>query len=167
MSRQPTRLTLALVTAALAIALLAACSGSDKGPRTPLGAASSAVPNDSIHAGLAAQGGRGGASTIPPDARLALDSGNVYFSVGKYEQALASYRNAAARAPTSDAPLFGIQMAATKLGNARLRDSAAGVLRAHNPGSEALSDSMLRRMHENVAPKPAPRPAASKPTKTA
>jgi hypothetical protein len=59
-----------------------------------------------------------------PRAPTALDSGNVDYRAGRYAAALAHYRTAVAANPGHAAPYFGVRMAALRLGNAALAESA-------------------------------------------
>lgn len=61
-------------------------------------------------------------------ARLALDRGNEAFRAGRYEDALMHYRTAARAEPSSAAPQYGIHMAARKLDDAALADSARSAI---------------------------------------
>jgi hypothetical protein len=63
-------------------------------------------------------------SSLGTAARSALDRGNAEFRAGRYEVALTHYRSAVAASPGAAAPYFGMYMAAKKLGNAALADSA-------------------------------------------
>lgn len=114
-------LTVALVAAAGL--LLAACGG-EEAPRQEIGGAPSPEQGELAFA---------------PQAQLALDSGNAAYREGRYTDALARYREAAAAAPEHGAPLFGIYMAASALGDSALADSAQARLREMMPESEAES----------------------------
>ncbi|HYD54705.1 MAG TPA: hypothetical protein VEA99_18875 [Gemmatimonadaceae bacterium] len=82
-------------------------------------------------------------------ARTALDKGNVEFRAGRFEASLALYREAAAAAPQSAAPYFGIYMAARKLGNAALADSAQQEIgKRSGTASRMFSDSAMKAAHE-------------------
>ena len=91
---------------------------------------------------------------MSPETRAALDSGNAAYRAGQYEKALDSYRTAAKGAPDNAAPYFGIYMAAGKLGNKALADSATAFISAHSAGQPGLSDSAMQAMHQSV---PAPK----------
>jgi hypothetical protein len=84
---------------------------------------------------------------LPPRARLALDSGNAQLRAKRYDAALASYRIAVVEAPAHVAPEFGVYMAAKRLGNNALADSALRIINAHTGGSAAWTDSAMRRAH--------------------
>jgi len=86
-------------------------------------------------------------SALSPRARLALDSGNAQLRAGRYDAALASYRIAVVEAPGHVAPEFGVYMAAKRLGNSALADSALRIIKAHTGGSPAWTDSAMRRAH--------------------
>jgi len=64
------------------------------------------------------------AGAIDPATPTALDSGNVDYRAGRYADALAHYRSAVAANPGRAAPYFGVRMAALRLGNAALAESA-------------------------------------------
>ncbi len=131
--------------ASRAIALLAlpallaagACKQSQQPAKMPLG-------------GMTA----GGDSTANPhttmsvEARAALDSGNAQYRAGKFDEALKNYRKASDLAPLNAAPFFGIYMAAEKLGNKPLADSAsAEIKRRESTSTQMLTDSALQEMH--------------------
>ncbi|HEX8723973.1 MAG TPA: tetratricopeptide repeat protein [Gemmatimonadaceae bacterium] len=135
----------AIVLLALPALLAAgACKPAQQAPKTPLGqmtagADSTANPH----------------TTMSPDARAALDSGNAQYRAGKYADALKSYRKSSELAPLNAAPFFGIYMAAEKLGNKALADSAsAQIKRREGPTTEMLTDSALQEMHAAGAKKP-------------
>jgi hypothetical protein len=91
---------------------------------------------------------------LAPEMRAALDSANAEYRAGRYQTALALYRRVAAAAPGDAAPYFGIYMAATKLGNRAVADSALQVIRQNtSTGGEVLSDSALRALHQGALPK--------------
>jgi hypothetical protein len=93
-------------------------------------------------------------STMSPAAKAALDSGNTAYRAGKYADALKNYRSAAAQAPLNAAPFYGILMAAEKLGNKQLADSASEAIRQRSGASPAtLSDSALQNLHSGGAVK--------------
>ncbi len=130
--------------ASRAIALLAlpallaagACKQSQQPAKTPLGAVAAGDSTANPH------------TTMSPDARAALDSGNAQYRAGKYDAALKSYRQASDLAPLNAAPFFGIYMAAEKLGNKPLADSAsAEIKRRQGPNTQMLTDSALQEMH--------------------
>lgn len=91
----------------------------------------------------------GALPTLPAPARAALDSANDAYRAGRFADALAGYRAAAAAAPGDVAPYFGIYMAATALHKGAAADSAIAVIRAHDgaAGGPTLSDSALRALH--------------------
>ena len=126
-----------LIAGAVAVSMVG-CSRSPAQPKLPLGSRSTAPLG-------AATGDVGLALTS--DARGALDLGNLEFRAGRFERALAAYRQAAKSAPSSAAPYFGIYMAARKLGNAALADSASRLIAATGSGAPGLSDSAMRALH--------------------
>jgi hypothetical protein len=107
-----TRTTLVFATASAVMA----CSRTKDVPKTPLGQAAAA---DSMVSER---------STLPPAARTALDRGNAEFRAKKYQAALESYREAARAASGNATPYFGIYMAAQKLGQTSLADSASKLI---------------------------------------
>ncbi|HVX38217.1 MAG TPA: hypothetical protein VHB25_01495 [Gemmatimonadaceae bacterium] len=125
----------------LAIAALfaaQACSSSKPAEKQPLAAQSG--------------GDTSARSSLPPETRAALDSGNSAYRAGQYEKALASYRSAAKSAPDNAAPYFGIYMAAGKLNNKALADSATAAINARSGGQPGLSDSAMKAMHSSTMP---------------
>ncbi len=135
----------ALTMMVLPALLVAACSKQAQPPKQPLSqmvapaADSQANPHE----------------TMSPEARAALDSGNAQYRAGKYAEALKSYRQSSSLAPLNAAPFFGIYMAAEKLGNKALADSAtAEIKRRGNGTTEMLTDSALENLHaKGAAPK--------------
>ena len=121
---------------------LAACSRQASQPKIPLGQAQ------------AAPAAQQAPDPLPPSARGALDKGNQAFRAGKYDVALAAYREAASAAPSEAAPYFGVLMVAQKLGNKALADSASRAIAARNGDQQMLTDSSMRSLHQGV-PHPA------------
>jgi tetratricopeptide (TPR) repeat protein len=72
---------------------------------------------------------------VSATVRAQLDSGNVAYAEGQYENALRHYREAVRETPESAASWFGIQMAATALGNRALADSARQRIESLSPGT--------------------------------
>jgi tetratricopeptide (TPR) repeat protein len=96
---------------------------------------------------------------LPPNAKAALDSGNVLYKAGKYQAALAKYELAVKYAPANAAPYYGVYMAADKLGNKKLADSAMAAFSARaSNGQDVFNDSMMKKAH--TAP-PAPKPPST------
>ena len=130
-------LTRVLSLAAVACAaLLTACKATDA--RQGAGATTAAAKGAPTAAAAASRsGGRAGMSA---EATRALDSGNVLLRAKQDREALAQYRIAAAKAPDHAAPWFGIGMAAKRLGDSALVDSAKKVItaRSPNPGMQSL-----------------------------
>ena len=146
MSESPRGASRALALLALPALLAAgACKPTQQPAKTPLGAmAAGADSTANPH------------TTMSPDARAALDSGNAQYRAGKYDAALVSYRQASSLAPLNAAPFFGIYMAAEKLGNKALADSAsAEIKRREGPSTQMLTDSALQEMHAAAAAKKA------------
>ena len=118
---------------------LAACSKSEPQPKVPL---------DQV---VAAPGARAPAAESAPltaDQRTLLDAGNAAFRAGQYEAALGHYRAVSRAAPDNAAGYYGIAMAARKLGDVALADSATRMMREHSAAWDAmLSDSSLRAIH--------------------
>ena len=132
------RTPLALCATAI---VLAACSRQASQPKIPLG--QTQAPTASQQS----------ADPLPSAARGALDKGNQSFRAGKYEEALAAYREAATAAPNDAAPYFGVLMVAQKLGNKALADSASRAIAARNGAQLMLTDSAMRALHTVAAPK--------------
>ncbi|MDE3054575.1 MAG: hypothetical protein KGL38_03650 [Gemmatimonadota bacterium] len=133
---------LAAVAAALSL-LAAGCTKGAPQPKTPLSQmAAGQADTTNPH------------TTMSPAARAALDSGNTLYRAGKYADALKAYQDASAQAPLNAAPYFGVYMAAGKLGNKKLADSAlAEYGKRSGTSPEALNDSTLKSVHEAPAKK--------------
>jgi hypothetical protein len=121
--------------------LLVACAAPDSKPAIPV--------SDATKRAIASAGGSAphAQSTLPPRARVMLDSGNSQLRAKRYDAALASYRVAVTEAPGHVAPEFGVYMAAKRMGNAALADSALRVINAHTGNSPAWTDSAMRSAH--------------------
>jgi hypothetical protein len=107
----PIRRLAPTVALLLAFGGLAACSETE----------SSKIPLDAAQAA--------GDDMLPPKAQAALDAGNTEYRAARYDAALAQYTIASRESPTSAAPYYGILMAAQKLGNQPLADSASLMIR--------------------------------------
>lgn len=94
----------------------------------------------------------GTAAAPAGSARSDLDRGNAEFRAGRYDVALAHYRAAAREAPTSAAPYFGVYMAARKVGNTQLADSAQAEIAKRIDTSSVPRDSATRASHPTVSP---------------
>ena len=125
--------SLSLIPLAAAV-LVTACKATDA--RQGAGATTRAGGSATAATGPGA-GGRAGMS---PEATRALDSGNVLLRAKLDREALGQYRIAAAQAPDHSAPWFGIGMAAKRLGDSALVDSAKAIItaRSPNPGMQSL-----------------------------
>jgi hypothetical protein len=137
------------LSSAIAIFAVACGATPDAKPSTPV---SDATKRAIASAGSAAAPAQ---SPLPPRARVALDSGNAQLRAKRYDAALASYRTAVTEAPGHIAPEFGVYMAAKRMGNAALADSALRIINAHTGGSPAWTDSAMRRAHGAQALPPA------------
>jgi hypothetical protein len=104
---------LALVGVVVVPLALAGCSRSERDD-----AAARAPAADTTAAAAPASGPAG----------PALEEGNAAYRARRWDVALARYRAAAQASPRSAAPYFGILMAARKLGNAPLADSARAAI---------------------------------------
>lgn len=117
--------------ALLALALLTACDRDDTASgatRASDGGRAPTPARDSVsRAGLS------------PAATRALDSGNALLRARRDGEALAQYRIAASAAPGHVAPWFGIGMAARRLGDSVLLDSAARLIRARSTDPDVRS----------------------------
>jgi tetratricopeptide (TPR) repeat protein len=120
----------------LAIAAIGgmACSRAQNQPKVPLGEAA-AAPQPSAR------------DALSDAAKAALDKGNLEYRAGRYDAALAAYREAEKAAPDNSAPFFGIYMAAKKLGNTSLADSASSVIASKTGANPMLGDSAMRAIH--------------------
>ncbi|MGH7668130.1 MAG: hypothetical protein ACRENQ_01450 [Gemmatimonadaceae bacterium] len=135
----------ALTIMALPALLVAACSKQAQPPKQPLGQMTAAAGDSQANPH----------DTMSPAARAALDSGNAQYRANNYAAALKSYRQSSDLAPLNAAPFFGIYMAAEKLGNKALADSATAQIRRLGTGSNAmLTDSALENLHAKGQAKP-------------
>lgn len=153
MSSRSSRLSLLL--AGIALVGAQACSRSQNSQKTPLGQMPAAGSTSAANAANAP-------STLSPAARTALDQGNTEFRAGHYDNALKAYRDAAVASPNDAAPYFGIYMAATKLGNKALADSANQAIAARNGAQQMLSDSTMQQLHQGAASAASTKAAPSK-----
>jgi hypothetical protein len=136
-----------------ALAFLAISCGGGGAPKVPLAKAATDSSAQAVQAAHALLG---------PEAKTALDSGNVQFRRKDYGRALASYRRASELAPQHSAPLFGIQMVARATNNPALADSAIAGIRARNgpllavPATQAggaphsMTDSALKALRAQM-----------------
>jgi len=128
-----------MLTAAAMIAM--ACKGPEA-PKSPLGAAG-ATGADPAAGQLANPH-----NTLPAEAKEALDNGNTLYRAKEYKLALAQYRLAAKLAPAHASPYYGIYMAAEKLGNKKLADSAIAQVNARADNAAPMfSDSLMKKTH--------------------
>lgn len=145
---------------AIAATALACSKPADAPAKVPLGSAVSA----------AAPAGSLPAPSLSPEAKRALDSGNVLFRAGSaakkkndaagakrlYAEALLQYRQSAKESPDHAAPWFGIQMVAKEQDNKALADSAFASIRARNAAPSAsgaqhdMSDSTLNKLRSKM-----------------
>ncbi len=144
MSELSRRALRAVSLLALPLLAAAACNKPAQQPKTPLSemAAGGTDSTTNPH------------TTLSPSARAALDSGNTLYRAGKYADALKAYQSASSQAPLNAAPFFGIYMAAGKLGNKPLADSAlAEYGKRSGTSPQMLNDSTLKSVHEVPAKK--------------
>ncbi|MDX2184983.1 MAG: hypothetical protein SFW08_13480 [Gemmatimonadaceae bacterium] len=111
----------------LTVGLVAACKKSPEPEKIPIGA-------------------QAAGDALPPSARSAIDSGNVLLRAGDAANAVVQYRLATVADPQNAAPWYGVMMAAQRLGNTALADSASKMV-ATLSGTPALTDSAMARMH--------------------
>ncbi len=123
--------------AGLAVTVLAGCSVSKEPPKVPLAGGSTAAQ--------AGDTANPHADRLSPAARKAIDLANAQFRAGKYDEALKSYREAAAASPDNSAAYFGIYMVAQKKGDKALADSALKIISS----TSGLNDSTVRDVHAN------------------
>ena len=136
-----------MVIAAAMVAL--ACKGAEP-PKQPLGGGAARGPR---HRTLANPH-----NMLPPEAKTALDSGNQLYRAGKYKLALAQYRLAAKLAPANAAPYYGIYMAADKLGDKKLADSAMAAVNARADNATPMfNDSLMKKTHLDAKAAAAPK----------
>lgn len=149
--------SLLAVTVALAAVGASACDGN--GNSSPRVALSESRPADgSAPLSVAASSSEAPGPELSSRARVALDSGNAQMREKRYAEALVSYRRAVKEAPGHVAPEFGVYMAAQRLGNTILADSAQRIINAHTRGSPTWTDSTMRNVHgERALPKTHPK----------
>lgn len=111
----------------LSVGLVAACNKSPEPAKIPIGAQSTG-------------------DALPPSARSAIDSGNILLRAGDAANAVVQYRLATVADPQNAAPWYGVMMAAQRLGNTALADSASRMV-ATLSGTPALTDSAMAKMH--------------------
>jgi len=123
------------------------CKGSEA-PKTPLGAAaivSSGAPESPIPG-------------LTGEAKMALDSGNVFFRAKAYDMALAEYIRSADLAPTEVAPLLGIMMVADVTKNSKLAEATLPRIRKLDPSmadsSTVSSHSKMMKAHPRAGAPP-------------
>ena len=73
------------------------------------------------------------AAPMPAAVQAQVDSGNLAYRADDFESALTHFRSALGDAPDRPAPLYGVYLAATALGDSVLADSVATVLRDEAP----------------------------------
>ena len=126
-----------MVTATALFAL--ACKGAEP-PKQPLGAGSAVDPATGQLANPH--------NTLSPEAKTALDNGNQLYRAKQYKMALEQYRLAAKLAPAHASPYYGIYMAADKLGDKKLADSAIAAVNARADNAAPMfSDSLMKKTH--------------------
>lgn len=116
------------------LSLVAAACGGEGGQadeRRPLGQQPSAgmqgeMPEDHPDISGMSGGAAGGTAQrdLPPEVTVHLDSGNVAYRAGEYEEARRHFREAVRADTTAAAGWFGVYMAETALGNDAAADSA-------------------------------------------
>jgi hypothetical protein len=125
-----------------------ACGGTDT-PKTPLG-----------------EKANGGAEEAGPAitgaAKMALDSGNIFFRAKAYDRALVEYERSAKLAPDELAPLLGIMMVADATKNSKLSAATLPRIRRLDP---VVADSSVRMPHSKII-EAHPRPPATPPPRT-
>ena len=82
---------------------------------------------------------------LSAEAMAQLDSGNVAYRAGDYQQALGHYRRVIEMAPDDATGWFGIYMAQDALGNRAAADSAIAEARRRNPGASLIRDTLGSR----------------------
>lgn len=91
-------------------------------------------------------------ATVADAARAALDRGNTEFRAGRFDAALAAYRDAAKADTASAAPHFGILMAAGKLGDSTLARSARAEIARRVDTAAVPGDSAMQAAHPVASP---------------
>ncbi len=72
---------------------------------------------------------------LPAEVKAQVDSGNAAYRRGDYRAALTHFREAARRGPEEPVAWYGVQMAASALGDRAAADSASERLRALTPAA--------------------------------
>lgn len=115
----------------LSLLAAAACGGEQEGERRPMGQQASGemqgeLPED--HPDISGMEGGAAAGTaqraLPPGVTVHLDSGNVAYRAGEYEEARRHFLAAVSADSTASAGWFGVYMAERALGNDAAADSA-------------------------------------------
>ena len=135
------------------LVVAASCGAADEQPRQPLSAFAAepapAAPAAPAAATPAPSTGSAHPVVVPPPAREALDRGNAAFRRQDYTAAMRDYRAAAAAAPASAAPYFGVYMVAQKIGNPALADSAMRDIRRLS--GSTLTTPEVQKLHRAAA----------------
>jgi Flp pilus assembly protein TadD len=118
-------MTRSLVACAALIGVLAGCR-SDAGP-----------PDDQATGSIDSTAWQK-ARALPAGVAAALDSGNVAFRAGDFEEARAQYLQATELGPEVSAAWFGLSMSERQLGNAAAADSAMLRVQQLAPGASLL-----------------------------
>jgi hypothetical protein len=95
--------------------------------------------------------GGGPREALSADARAAIDAGNAAYRAGKFDEAIAQYRTAAAAAPDNAAPWYGVLMAAQRTGNTALADSATKAVERLSGATGTLTDETMQKVHQGGA----------------
>jgi hypothetical protein len=117
-----------VVAAPLCVAFIAVACGEPESSGRP-----------AARAGQTAAAEQGSGTGLPLAAKAALDAGNEAFRAKRLDDAVASYRAAAAAAPAHAAPWFGLYMAAGATNNVALADSAMARVKALSQDPVALA----------------------------
>ena len=132
------------------LVVAASCGAADEPPRQPLSAfAAEPAPSAPTAATPAPSTSSAHPVVLPTPAREGLDRGNAAFRRQDYAAAMRDYRAAAAAAPASAAPYFGVYMVAQKTGNPALADSAMRDIRRLS--GSTLTTPEVQKLHRAAA----------------
>lgn len=103
-----------------------------------LGGASGCRPDDQRTETVDPGAGQATREEFPPAVVAQLDSGNLSYRDGDFEEARRHYREAVRLAPDATPAWFGVYMAEQALGNQEAADSAMRRVQSRAPGASLV-----------------------------